>query len=280
MRAAARDLVESNPVAAGWSPRVRALKLQTEYLSDVAARLAKSSTEAAPRLAPLNSVKVVPFPPHADAVFSEKKPVQLESGVSIVASTSYAVFVGPGSPNSLMFYAQEPGSDLLQTSYGTYRPGRILVMAPAESLERLKQQWSRFKGNSMDETAMAVDGKIPGPHLPALLLLKMLLDRRLIEAGMWNDVQVDIRASEGSTLTIHGSDAGRARVSSWIQDFATRPIPNEDLEWAREAAIHHLADFLPDLQSLVWEWTPDGTIFDFHLIPAALIKDAARMYLQ
>ena len=280
MRAAARDLVESNPVAAGWSPRVRALKLQTEYLSDVAARLAKSSTEAAPRLAPLNSVKVVPFPPHADAVFTEKKPVQLDSGVSIVASTSYAVFVGPGSPNSLVFYAQEPGSDLLQTSYGTYRPDRILVMAPAESLERLKQQWSRFKGNSRDETAMTVDGKIPGPHLPALLLLKMLLDRRLIESGMWNDVQLDIRASEGSTLTIHGSDADRARVSSWIQDIATRAIPAEDLEWAREAAIHHLADFLPDLQSLVWEWTPDGTIFDFHLIPAALIKDAARMYLQ
>jgi hypothetical protein len=225
-------------------------------------------------------VKVVPFPPHADAAFTEKKPVQLDSGVSIVASTSYAVFVGPGSPNSLTFFPQEPGSDLLQTSYGPYRPGRILVMAPPESLERLKQQWSRFNGNSKDETAMVVDGKIPGPHLPALLLLKMMLDRRLIEAGMWNDIQLDIRASEGSTLAIHGSDADRARVLSWIQDIASGPVPEEDLDWAREAAIHHLADFLPDLQSLTWEWTPDGTIFDFHLIPAALIKDAARMYLQ
>jgi hypothetical protein len=225
-------------------------------------------------------VKIIPFPPHTDPVFQEKKPVLLDYGVRIVASTSYAVFVGPGSPNSLTFYAQEPGSDLLQSSYGAYRAGRILVMAPPESLERLSQQWSRFKGNPNDETAMSAEGKIPGPHLPALLLLKMLLDRRLIEAGMWNDVQLDIRASEGSTLTIHGSDADRARVSSWIQDIATRAIPAEDLEWAREAAIHHLADFLPDLQSLVWEWTPDGTIFDFHLIPAALIKDAARMYLQ
>jgi hypothetical protein len=91
-------------------------------------------------------VKVVPFPTHTDAAFTEKKPVQLDSGVSIVASTSYAVFVGPGSPNSLTFYAQEPGSDLLQTSYGAYRSGRILVMAPPESLERVEQQWSRFKG--------------------------------------------------------------------------------------------------------------------------------------
>lgn len=280
MRAAARDLVESSPVVASWSPRVRELKLQAEYLSDIQARLAKSSTPAAPRLAPLNSVKAVPFPPHADAAFAEKKPIQLDSGVSIVASTSYAIFVGPSSPNSLTFFTQEPRSDLLQTSYGTYRPDRILVMAPPDSLERLKQQWARFKGNPNDATPMVVDGKIPGPHLPALLVLKMLLDRRLIEAGMWNDVQLDIRASEGSTLTIHGSEADRGRVRSWIEDIASNPIPEGDLEWAREAAIHHLADFLPDLQSLVWEWTPDGTVFDFHLIPAALIKDAARMYLQ
>jgi methionine synthase II (cobalamin-independent) len=153
-------------------------------------------------------------------------------------------------------------------------------MAPLESLERLKQQWSRFKGNPNDETAMMAAGKIPGPHLPALFVMKMLLDRRVIEAGMWNDIQLEIRASEGSTLTIHGSDTDRVRVLSWIEDIASRPIAEEDLEWAREAANHHLADFLPDLQSMIWEWTPDDTIFDFNLIPAALIKDAARMYLQ
>jgi hypothetical protein len=280
MRAAARDLVRSNPVVASWSPKVRVLKLEAEYLSDIAARRAKSSTESAPRLVALSPVKVVPFPPHVDAAFTEKKPERLESGVSIVESTSYAVFVGPGSANSLTFYAQEPVSILLQTSYGGYRPGRILVMAPPESLQRLKQQWSQFKGNPNDETAMVVDGKIPGPHLPALFILKMLLERRLIEAGLWNDVQLEIRASEGSTLTIHATETDRARVRGWIEDIASRPIPEEELEWAREAAIHHLEDFLPDLQSLTWEWTPESTIFDFHFVPAALIKDAARMYLQ
>jgi hypothetical protein len=280
MRSAARDLVESNPVVASWSPRVRVLKLQSEYLNDIADRLAKSSSVAAPKLVPLNPVKVIPFPPHKDTTIAEKSPVRLDSGVSIVASTTYAVFVGPDSPNSLTFYAQEPSSDLLQTSYGAYRSGRILVMAPPEALDRLRQQWARFKGNPNDETAMAVAGKIPGPHLPSLLVLKMLLDRRLIEAGMWNDVQLDIRVSEGSTLTIHGSEADRGRVLSWIEEIASRPIPDEDVEWAREAAIHHLEDFLPDLQSLVWEWTPGGIIFDFHFIPTALIRDAARIYLQ
>jgi hypothetical protein len=280
MRAAARDLVNSNLVVAGWSPRVRVLKLQTELLSDIAERTAKSSTESTPKLAALSPVKVVPFPPHTDAAFTEKKPERLNSGVTIVESSSYAVFVGPGSPNSLTFFAQEPVSILLETSYGAYRPGRILVMAPPESLQRLKQQWSQFKGNPNDETAMVVDGKIPGPHLPALYILKMLLERRLIEAGMWNDVQLEIRATEGSTLTIHATDADRARVRGWIEDIASRPIPDEELDWAREAAIHHLDEFLPDLQSLTWEWIPDGTIFDFRFVPAALIKDAARMYLQ
>jgi hypothetical protein len=280
MRAAARDIVESGPIVASWSPRVRVVKLQAEFLSDVAARIAASSAEAPARLVPLNSVKVIPFPPHTDPAMTATKPVRLDSGVSIVASTAYAVFVGPGSANSLTFYAQEPSSDLLQTSYGAYRPARILVMAPPQSLERLKQQWSRFKGNPNDQTTMVVAGKIPGPHLPALLVMKMLLDRRLIEAGMWNDIRLEIRVSEGSTLAINGSDTDRARVLSWIEDIASRPVPEEDLEWAREAANHHLADFLPDLQSLIWEWTPDDTIFDFHFIPTPLIKDAARMYLQ
>jgi hypothetical protein len=95
---------------------------------------------------------------------------------------------------------------------------------------------------------MVIEGKIPGPHLPSLYVLKMLLDRR--------------------------------RVLSWIEEIAMHPIPQEDADWAREAAIHHASDFLPDLQSLVWEWSPEGTIFDFHLIPTALIQDAARMVLQ
>lgn len=280
MRAAARDLVDSDSVVASWSPRVRVLKLETEFLSDIAARQEKSTPEAGPKLAPLSSVKRTPFPPHNDAAFSDKGPVRLESGVSIVASTSYAVFVAPNSPNSLTIFDREPSSALLQTSFGTYRSSRILVMAPPDAFDRLRQQWSRFKGNPNDETVMTVNGKIPGPYLPSLLVLKMLLDRRLIEAGMWSDVQLEILASDGSSLAIRGSEPDRRRVLDWIEELASRPVPEEDVEWAREAAIHHFADFLPELQSQIWEWTPDGIIFDFHFIPTALIQDVARMYLQ
>jgi len=280
MRAAARDLIESKPVAAGWSPKVRTLKLETELLSDIAKRLSNTPSVAAPKLAPLDPVKKAPFPSHTDASFPEKGPVQLDSGVSLVVSTKYAVYVAPNSPNSLTIYSQEPGSDALQATYGAIRAGRILVMAPPDAFDRLRQQWQRFKGNAGDTTIMVIDGKVPGPHLPALLALKMLLDRRLIEEGLWSDVQIEIRAAKGSTLSIAGSETNRRRVLGWIEEIASRSVPEEDADWAREAAIHHVADVLPDLQSLIWEWTPDGIVFDFHLIPTALIQDAARIYLQ
>jgi hypothetical protein len=280
MRATARNLVGSYTVVGSWSPKVRELRLESVLLSDVTAKSASPSTDAATKLPALSSVKRTPFPPHVDAPFTEKGPARLESGVSIVESSSYAVFVGPDTQGSLTFFSSEPGLNLLETSFGTYRPERILVMAPPQSLERLREQWSRFKGNPNDATVMVIDGKIPGPHLPSLFVLKMLLDRRLIEAGMWSDVRLEIRAVKGSTLTIAASDADRRRVLTWIEEIAMHPIPKEDADWAREAAIHHVSEFLPDLQSLVWEWTPDGTIFDFHLVPTALIQDVARMYLQ
>ena len=280
MRAAARDLIESRPVVAGWSPRVRTLKLQTELLSDIAARASNSSVAAPPKLDPLEPVKRIPFSPHTDPPFTEKGPVQLESGVSFVVSSTYAVYVAPNSPSSLTVYDKEPSSDLLQATYGAIRPGRILVMAPPEAFDRLRQQWQRFKGNPGDSTFMVIDGKIPGPHLPSLFALKMLLDRRLIEEGLWSDVRIDLRASKGSTLSITGSESNRTQVRSWIEEIASRPILEADAEWAREAAMHHSADILPDLQSLIWEWTPEGIVFDFHLIPTALIRDVARIYLQ
>jgi hypothetical protein len=280
MRTAARDLLEASPVVASWAPRIRTLRLDAEKLSDIAERAANPLAPAGPKPAALGPVRVTPFPPHTDTAFFMQSPLRLDSGVSIVASSSYAVFVAPDSPNSLTFYGQEPDSDLIQTSYGVYRSSRILVMAPPEAMDRVKKQWEGFKGNSNDETPVKINGNIPGPHIPALLVLKMLLDRRLIEAGMWSNTRLEICVSEGSTLSFHGSESDHRLVLSWIADIASRPIPEEEFDWAREAAIHHLPDFLPDLQSLLWEWFPEGTIPDIHLVPAALIKDVARIYLQ
>jgi hypothetical protein len=97
---------------------------------------------------------------------------------------------------------------------------------------------------------------------------------------LWNDVQVEIRASEGSTLNLKGNDADRSIVLKWIREIAERLPPGEDIQWAREAAIHHLQEFRPQLQSLIWEWNPDGVLSDIHSVPDAQIQEVARLYLQ
>jgi hypothetical protein len=278
MRAAARDVVETHPVIAGFSPRVRSLRLDTENLADISARKSNaSSLPVAPRHDALAAVRLAPFPPHDDTTTVELPPVRLDSGVSVVASSAYAVFV---APNILQVFEREPDTALLQTSFGAFRANRILVMAPPSALDRVKQQWAGFRGNLRDQEPVPILGNITSVDIPALLVLKMLLDRRLIEAGLWNDVHLEIRASQGSTLTVQGSDTDRRIVLDWLREFAALLPAKADIEWAREAAIHHLSEFRPDLQSLIWEWNPDGVLTDIRFIPDTQLQEVARIYLQ
>ena len=83
-----------------------------------------------------------------------------------------------------------------------------------------------------------------------------------------------------STLTVKGSDADRSIVRNWIREIAEKPAPVEDIAWAREAAIHHLPEFQPQLQSLIWEWNPDGVLSDIPAVPDAQIQEVARLCLQ
>jgi len=131
-----------------------------------------------------------------------------------------------------------------------------------------------------DQEPVPIVGKITSVDIPALLVLKMLLDRRLIEAGLWSDVHLEIRAEKGSTLSIQGSDADRRVVLDWLREIAAQLPAKADLDWAREAAIHHLTEFRPDLQSLIWEWNPDGVLPDLHFIPDSQLQEVARIYLQ
>jgi len=258
--------------------RVGGAKLATVILRDIAERKANaSSLPVAPRHEALAPVRVAAFPPHDDTRTAELPPVRIDSGVSVVASSAYAVFV---APNMLQVFEREPDSNLLQTSFGAFRTSRILVMAPPSALDRVKQQWAGFRGNVRDQEPVPIVGKITSVDIPALLVLKMLLDRRLIEAGLWSDVHLEIRAEKGSTLTIQGSDADRRVVLDWLREIAAQLPAKADLDWAREAAIHHLTEFRPDLQSLIWEWNPDGVLPDLHFIPDSQLQEVARIYLQ
>jgi len=279
MRVTARDVVEAKPVIAGYSPRVQSIRLETESLADIAARKANVAAvpTSAPRRDALPAVKIVPFPPHEDTKTAELPRVVLDSGVSIVASSVYAVFV---APDMFQVFEREPAANLIQTSFGAFRSNRILVMAPPNAMDRVKQSWAGFKGNAGDSTPVLIRGNITSADIPAMVVLKLLLDRRLIEAGLWNDVQVEVRASQGSTLTVKGNDTDRSLVQNWIREIADRLPPEEDIQWAREAAIHHLHELRPQLQSLMWEWNPDGVLSDIRTVPDTQIQEVARLYLK
>src|SRR4029078_6833182 len=112
-------------------------RLQVESLSKV------EEIEPAPPAVQLpvisDWVPVPDFPPHGDATFVENVPVRLKSGVSVVRSSTHAVFTAPDSLRIL-----EKSSDLesIQREFGASRGDRILVMAPASSLEETKAVWS------------------------------------------------------------------------------------------------------------------------------------------
>ncbi len=276
MRVAARNLVEEQWMVAGWSPRVRSLRLDSVQLKDLSSSPAAEPAQA-PRMAPMGPVRLSPFPPHSDRESKEATPEKLASGVSIVPGWTYAVFV---APDMLQTFSRPPSDELLQTSFGEFRAQRILVMAPPESFEGIRNQWQQFRGNLQDGTPVAIQGNITSVDVPGLLILKMLLDRRSIEAGLFADLRLEVRAAEGSTLRIHGSEENRQIVAGWLKDIAAGAPQSTEMDWAREAAIHHFDEYRADLQSLVWLWNPEVAMLDLRAIPASQIQDIARTLIQ
>jgi hypothetical protein len=163
-------------------------------------------------------------------------------------------------------------------AFQKYRSDRILILAPPQSLERVQSAWTAFKGNNQDTAVVNAIGKVANIDLPALLVLKMLLDRKLIEAGWWTDATVWLDATRGAELSIDAPAAIRNEIISWIKAIASSPPAEADFVWAREAAIHHLNDVLPDLQSLVWQRVPDYVIPNLETISASQIQDVAKLY--
>jgi hypothetical protein len=274
VRAAARDLLLSNRVIATWSPKAKQTSVSAEPLNRVPdASSAASQTRKAPMLAVAAPDVVAAFPPHMDPATSFAPPERLASGVSLVASPGNAVFVAGGT---LTRFDHPPAAADL-TAFSKYRPERILVLTPKASLDSARQLWSGFKGSASGETGVA-KGKVSSGDLPALYMLETLLNLKIIESGWWQEVSVRIDAGSGSDLQIVGDADHRAAILDWIKSIGANPPSEKYFQWAREVAVHRLAGAAPDLQSLVWERDPQGTIQDLATIAPQLVQDVARIY--
>jgi hypothetical protein len=279
VRVAARDLLVENRVVATWSPKARQTAVEVEDLGRNSGAL-RPSPAALPRngggLSPqgeAQTLTVPAFPQHSHSAQTTALAERLNSGVSLIASNTNAVFVSGGA---LTRYEREPDAEIVK-SFQNYRADQILVLATQESMDRARQLWGSFKGNNSGNTGVP-KGNISTGDLPALLMLKTLLDRKLIEAGWWRDVQLKISASEGSTLIITADTDRRARILEWIKRWASERPSDAEMAWAHEVALHRFGTIQADLQALIWERDPQGVLQNLQTVSAGHVQDVARIY--
>ena len=273
VRVAARDLLLANRVLASWSPRVKQTAVDVVDLRQNDQPVGRSPASSRGPLLEGEALPTPAFPQHSDPSPGLATPDKLTSGVSVVASNINGVFVSGGP---LTKYDKELDADILK-AFQTYRPDRILVLAPPQSLDSERRLWSTFRGNSSGNTGVT-KGNISSGDLPALVILKTLVDRKVIEAGWWNDVEVKISASEGSTLAISADAEKRGRVVEWIKRLGMEKPTDAEMAWAREVAIHRFGQIEADLQALTWERDPQGNLQNLETVSAGHVSDVARIY--
>lgn len=193
--------------------------------------------------------------------------------MSLVVSNINGIFV---SGAALTRYEREPDAETVK-SFQNYRADQILVLAPQESMDRARQLWGSFRGNNSGNAGVP-KGNISTGDLPALLMLKTLLDRKLIEAGWWRDVELKISASDGSTLIIMADADRRTRIIEWIKRWVSERPSDAEMAWAHEVALHRFGTIQADLQALIWEREPQGILQDLQTVSAGHVQDVARVY--
>ena len=274
LRAAVRDLLLMNRVIATWPPKPKQTTVLVENLNEVGqARPSPGAPKARRPLPEGEASSMEPFPPHKDPPQDVDVAQRLASGVSLVASNINGVFV---SGATLTRYDHEPDAETVK-SFEKYRADRILVLALPGAIDRAREIWSRFKGADSGETGVS-KGSISSGDLPAVYVLKTMLELKVIQAGWWHEVELRIDASEGSTLQIHADAEQRQRILEWIKDIAAHPPSDKDFAWMREVAVHGFTAVRSDIQALTWERDPQGTIQDIGTILPKFVQDVAQAY--
>jgi hypothetical protein len=272
MRAAARDLLIMNRVVASWAARPKETTVSVEPLTSSSPRAVAKREPDTPK--PKENVEsTTAFPAHNDPPTTTTAAERLPSGVFLAPSNVNAVFVSGGA---LTRFNHETSPDDLK-SFSSFRAERILVLAPTAALAGARQVWSNFKGSTTGSSGVP-KGNVSTGDLPAMFILKTLLDLKVVESGWWRDVYLRIDATQGSSLQIVADDQKRAQILDWIKAIATTPPSEKYFNWVREVAVHRFWIAMPDLQALIWERDPQGTVLDLSTVTPQLVQDVARIY--
>ncbi len=286
MRSTARDLLIMNRVIASWSPKPKQNGVQVENISDTSG----SGGFAGMALKPLSPVTVAPFPNHNHPAPDFTTPERLNSGVWVAASTEPMIFLAGSEkvglpegnrrdgPNGSVWTQIGPADENVVRAFQKYRAERILVLYPAALRDKTRSVWNAFKSTRANSFVPDPVGKVANIDLPALIILKAMLDRKLIESGWWHDASLRIDAAQGAALQIDASPEIRNQVLEWIKAVGDGPMNETDFNWAREVAIHHLNDVLPDVQMLLWQRVPGYVLTDLSTIQPTQVQDVAKLY--
>ncbi len=286
-RSAVRDFSGLGRVVALWPPAFEQPRVTVESLSE---EIAEPPEPPPPLGRAPGSVSVPGFDQLA---FPDPSPVRVErldSGVTLAEDSGYGIFIAGrfdgvlpdgeasvGTNGSFWLFPDPPG-DAVFEQLQEVRPDRLLVFAPAPDLPGLGQRLNGWTGGRLDSTPSLAAGQVARGDIPSLMVLKTWLEAKVVEAGWWGQVNLGIEGIEGSRLIIEADAEQDAQVRAWIRDVAENGLEEEEFLRVRSATLGYFDRIRRELQILLWQRDPRGTIQLPTTVSQARLRDVARIY--
>ena len=220
-------------------------------------------------------------------------PVQVElldSGVTLAEDLGYGIFIAGRFDGALQggdsqfgtngsyWQFTAPPDDAVFEQLRDVRPDRILVFAPPAEIPNLRRRLNRWTSGARDSTPSLSAGRVATGDLPALLVLKTWLDAKVVEAGWWGQIDLRIEGIGGSGLIIDADDEQEAAVQIWIQEVEEMGLEEGEFLRVRSAALGYFNRIRRELQILLWQRDPRGTIRPPTSVNPTRLRDVARIY--
>lgn len=216
---------------------------------------------------------------------------RLESGITLAPSNRSMVLVAGAFSDELPGGVRETSNENgalwsfpggmppdIETLLSGVRAQRLLFFVPAPQIAIARSRFSTWTGGSADTVPVPLIGEFATVDIPSVLVLKMWLEARLIEAGWWADARVAIEGLEGSRLVVEADPEREAVIREWIREASAGEIPASEFAQAHRAAMEHFSRLRTDLQIILWQRAPDGTIPPPTDVTPQLVQGVAQRY--
>ena len=286
-RSAARDFDSARRVVATWAPLIEQPQVTVENLSEYL----PLSVEVPPEIR--RAPGPVPVPPFDEIAVREGPLIRvdrLRSGVTLAEDSMHAIFIAGrfdsilpggaalrGTNGALWSFPNAPALEVWD-QLSEVRPDRILFFSPASELNSARVRFRDWTSGRLDSTPSLSVGPVSTGDLPSLVVLKTWLDAKVIEAGWWGQVGLDIVGTEGSRLLIEADPGREEQIRAWISDVAAEGLSDDEFLRVRSAAGGYFNSIRRELQILLWQRDPRGMIRPPSSVTQSRLRDVARIY--